>query len=121
MGQNRNEACLELDGRGVLRQHANNPAARDSSPTLPFGGNLFGITASMLYDYVQCPHRVSLDLFGDWAERDPVSAFVQLLWEKGHSFEREVIEQLDLRYVDMTGYSDEERGRGARCCSRLPI
>jgi len=41
------------------------------------------ITASMLYNYVQCPHRVYLDLFGSQAERDPVSPFVELLWEKG--------------------------------------
>ena len=28
------------------------------------------ITASMLYDYVTCPHRVSMDLFADqeWLE-----------------------------------------------------
>ena len=26
------------------------------------------ITASMLYDLVACPHRVTMDLFGDLAE-----------------------------------------------------
>src|SRR5438552_13012571 len=40
------------------------------------------ITASMLYDLVACPHRVSMDLFADPAERDEVSPFVQLLWER---------------------------------------
>ena len=29
------------------------------------------ITASMLYDLVACPHRVTMDLFGDPVERDP--------------------------------------------------
>ncbi len=27
------------------------------------------VTASMLYNYVKCPHRVSMDLFGNPAER----------------------------------------------------
>jgi hypothetical protein len=30
------------------------------------------ITASMLYDLVACPHRVTMDLFGDPVERDPM-------------------------------------------------
>jgi hypothetical protein len=29
------------------------------------------ITAAMLYDLVQCPHRVTINLFGDPAKRDP--------------------------------------------------
>jgi predicted RecB family nuclease len=67
------------------------------------------ITASMLYNYVQCPHRVNLDLFGDPSERDPVSAFVQLLWDKGNAFEREVIENLRLPFTDLKAYSTEEK------------
>ena len=35
------------------------------------------ITAAMLYDFVRCPHRVTNDLFGNPADRDPVSPFVQ--------------------------------------------
>jgi len=49
------------------------------------------ITASMLYDFVQCPHRVTMDLFEDFTKRDPINPFVQLLWEKGNAFEQEVI------------------------------
>ncbi len=41
------------------------------------------ITASMLYDWIHCPHRVTMDLFGDHEKKDPVSEFVKLLWEKG--------------------------------------
>ena len=67
------------------------------------------ITASMLYNYVQCPHRVALDLFGDPGERDPVSAFVQLLWDKGNAFEREVIENLRLPFTDLKAYCTEEK------------
>jgi predicted RecB family nuclease len=67
------------------------------------------ITASMLYNFVQCPHRVSLDLFGNPADRDPVSVFVKLLWEKGNAFEREVIENLKIPFSDLSLYSNEEK------------
>ena len=50
------------------------------------------ITASMLYDLVQCPHRVTMDLFADPALKDKISPFVQLLWERGSLYEEEVIE-----------------------------
>src|ERR1700676_5639881 len=56
-----------------------------NTPTRPL------ITASMLYDLENCPHRVSMDLYGDPADRDEVNAFVQLLWEKGSEFEHDVI------------------------------
>ncbi len=63
----------------------------------------------MLYNFVQCPHRVSLDLFGDPEEKDPVSVFVQLLWDKGNEFELEVIENLRLPFTDLKAYSKEEK------------
>jgi predicted RecB family nuclease len=66
------------------------------------------ITASMLYDYVQCPHRVFLDLFGDPDRRDPINAFVQLLWERGSAFERETIEKLELPLTNLKKYSAEK-------------
>ena len=55
----------------------------------------------MLYDYETCPHRVTLDLFGDPLERDPVSDFVQMLWERGHAFELETIEQLGVPFKNL--------------------
>ena len=61
------------------------------------------ITASMLYSFSTCPHRVSLDLFGDPAERDEVSAFVELLWERGHAFEQETIENLGVPFLNLRG------------------
>lgn len=67
------------------------------------------VTASMLYNYVQCPHRVSLDLFGNPSEKDPVSPFVQLLWDKGNAFEREVIENLNIPFRDLRSYSNEDK------------
>ena len=50
------------------------------------------VTAAMLYDLVTCPHRVTMDLFTDPALRDELNPFVQLLWEKGSLYEREVID-----------------------------
>ncbi len=52
------------------------------------------ITAAILYDLVQCPHRVTMDAFGNAADRDPVNAFVELLWKRGTAFEDEVIAEL---------------------------
>lgn len=60
------------------------------------------ITASMLYDLVQCPQRLNLDLHEDPAKRDPESKFVQLLWEKGTAFEKEVIQNLGIPFTDLS-------------------
>ena len=59
------------------------------------------ITASMLYDFDTCPHRVSLDLFGDPMKRDPVNAFVEMLWERGHAFELETIQKLEVPFLNL--------------------
>ena len=67
------------------------------------------ITASMLYNLVQCPHRVTLDLYGNPDDKDKVSPFVQLLWEKGNDFEREVIENLKIPFTDLSSYSDDKK------------
>jgi predicted RecB family nuclease len=52
------------------------------------------VTASQLYDHVSCPHRVTLDAFGDPDARDGLSPFVRMLWERGSAFERDVIADL---------------------------
>ena len=56
----------------------------------------------MLYNLVQCPHRVTMDLFADPALKDKVSPFVQLLWERGSTYENEVIRNLSLPFVDLS-------------------
>jgi len=63
----------------------------------------------MLYNYVKCPHRLRLDLFGDYSKQDPISVFVKLLWEKGTDFEKQVIEGLELPFLDLSSYSGMER------------
>lgn len=69
------------------------------------------ITASLLYDLIQCPHRVSKDQYHDPADRDPISPFIQLLWERGNLFEREVIDGLKVPYTDLSRYAGDEKER----------
>ena len=76
---------------------------------LPWGA--MKITASMLYNHTTCPHRVHLDLFGDPAERDAVSPFVELLWERGDAFEKETVERLDVPFLNLrdAAWADREQ------------
>lgn len=52
------------------------------------------ITASMLYNLVQCPHRMYLDRHGDQGRKDPENPFVELLWERGTKYEEQVLASL---------------------------
>ncbi len=67
------------------------------------------ITASMLYNLVQCPHRLNLDLYQDSSKKDPESKFIQLLWENGNAFECDAIERLDIPFVNLKGLPDKEK------------
>lgn len=67
------------------------------------------VTAAMLYDLVQCPHRVSMDLRGDPVRRDPINPFVQLLWERGALHEDEVIRGLEVPFLDLALHPGEEK------------
>jgi predicted RecB family nuclease len=69
------------------------------------------VTASVLYNLVQCPQRVALDAFGDTANRDENNPFVRLLWERGTLFERETIAKLELPFTDLSKASDNDRER----------
>lgn len=72
------------------------------------------ITAAMLYDFIRCPHRVAMDLFGNPADRDPVSPFVQLLWDRGHAFEQEVVEGLKTPFTDLSHLSGDAKEAATR-------
>ena len=53
------------------------------------------ITASILYDYTQCPHRVWRDKHGPQDEKiKETNPFVQLLWDKGVQHEERVIKDI---------------------------
>ena len=67
------------------------------------------ISADMLYNYIQCPHRLYLDLFGEPDKRDRESAFLKLLWERGIDFEKEVIAELKKPFLDLSSYAGREK------------
>jgi hypothetical protein len=69
------------------------------------------VTAAILYNLVQCPHRVALDAFGNVAERDPINPFVRLLSERGTLFEREPIAKLQLPFLDLSKTDETDRER----------
>jgi predicted RecB family nuclease len=69
------------------------------------------VTASVLYDLVQCPRRVVLDAFGDQAEADEINPFVRLLWERGTLFERDTVAKLNQPFTDLSRASDSDRER----------
>jgi len=60
------------------------------------------ITASKLYDFMQCPHRVWRDIYGSKEEKiQETNPFLQLLWDRGTSYEYKIISQLD-EYLDLS-------------------
>lgn len=60
------------------------------------------ITASKLYNYLQCPHRVWRDVHGPKEEKiEEINPFVQLLWDRGILHEQKVIGGLG-EYTDMS-------------------
>lgn len=69
------------------------------------------LTASILHSYTRCPHRVTLDAFGDSSQCDPIDDFVELLWERGNAFERAVVEGLSEPLIDLKEQAKVERER----------
>lgn len=67
------------------------------------------VTASTLYNLVQCPQRVALDAFGDPASRDETNPFVRLLWERGTLYESEIIADLNVSLIDLSTLGEVER------------
>ena len=69
----------------------------------------------MLCNLIQCPHRAAMDLFGDATKRDEPSKLVQLLWERGTAYEKEVIEGLKFPVSDLSAEARErDRDRTGR-------
>ena len=69
------------------------------------------ITASTLYNLVQCPKRVERDWFGDPRERDPISPFIAMLWERGTLYEQSVIASGELEFLDLSGAHEDDQER----------
>ncbi len=60
------------------------------------------VNTAVLYDLAACPHRVTMDIFGDPDEPDYPNPFVELLWKRGTLYEQEVIEGLDRPFLDLS-------------------
>ncbi len=63
----------------------------------------------MLYDLVTCSHRLTLDTFGDQSLRGEPNVFLELLWEKGTLFEKDVMAKLTVPFLDLSLYYGEEK------------
>lgn len=67
------------------------------------------ITASKLYDYIQCPHKVWRDKHGNQVEKiQETNPFVELLWKKGVQHEKKMIQKIG-EFEDMGEGSIDER------------
>lgn len=63
------------------------------------------ITASKLYSYLQCEHRIWRDLYGPKDEKNKeTNPFIQMLWDKGVAHEEKIISSLGdfLNLKDLT-------------------
>jgi hypothetical protein len=69
------------------------------------------VTGSILYNLVECPHRVLLDAFGNQVDRDAINPFVRLLWERGSLFESETIGKLQVPFLDLSKVDEDDRER----------
>lgn len=69
------------------------------------------ITASMLYSQVSCPHRVTLDLFGNPSERDEPNAFLELLWERGSAIEQQQIAALNIPFINLQALTTTQKAQ----------
>jgi predicted RecB family nuclease len=72
------------------------------------------ITASQLYSFLTCPHRVAMDAAGDPADRDAVSPFVQLLWERGTAHEHELVAGIGAPFVDLSALKGDAKEAATR-------
>ena len=67
------------------------------------------ITASKLYDYIKCPHKIWRDIYGPQEEKiQETNPFVELLWQKGLQHEKRIVKQLG-DFVDVTAGTFDER------------
>lgn len=67
------------------------------------------ITASKLYDYIQCPHKVWRDVYGPQDEKiQETNPFVQMLWDKGVNHEEKIIRNIG-EFTDLSVGSLDER------------
>ena len=79
------------------------------------------ISATQLYDYVRCPHKVFLDVFGNDSKKDAASPFVELLWEQGLAHESTIAAQLDITVNLKSVVATREQDTLAAIARRAPV
>ena len=68
------------------------------------------ITPSLLYDYLQCPHKVWRDVHGPKHELvDEDNPFLKLLWERGVRHEKDTIAAFAHDFVDCSQGTEMQR------------
>ncbi|USI73932.1 TM0106 family RecB-like putative nuclease [Sphingomonas morindae] len=80
------------------------------------------ISGAMLRDILLCERKAALDIHGDQARRDPISAFVRLLWAEGAAHEEDLLGSDGGGVVDLRGLDRAAREAGtiAAIQSRAP-
>jgi uncharacterized protein len=69
------------------------------------------IHASLLYDLVTCPHRLTMDRHGPEAEREPETPLQALLWQRRAANEDELLVAMAARPVGVPGDDAQARER----------
>ena len=59
------------------------------------------ILAHHLYDFAECEHRIALDVSLERSRRTPPDEAMELLFEKGRQFERQIVEPLGYPTVEL--------------------
>lgn len=72
------------------------------------------VTATQLLSHLRCPHRPAMDATEDPALRDPANPFLQLLWERGISFEKSVMQASGREYLDLSALHGEQKESATR-------
>jgi uncharacterized protein len=67
------------------------------------------IDASMLYDLVTCPHRLTMDRHAPEAEREPANALSDLVWSRRAANEDDLLAAMEVRPVAVSGAGAQER------------
>ena len=80
------------------------------------------LTASHVFDHVQCPHRVTLDAHGDTSRREPPNAFVELLWSGSEAHKAGMAAKLGVSaHLAELGQDERESETRALIAQSVPL
>jgi hypothetical protein len=67
------------------------------------------LSASLIFSHLSCPHRTYMDFFASPSDRDSVSPFILILWERGSLYELEVVSDLGVQFLDLSGFRGDAK------------